>query len=132
MEVVLKRTKITKSILDQSVYASKESYIKDIEKILGWCMYKGNRLILLYDKHTSQILKLDYVDKLGYKKFEQELHTNFDWNSHKLYHIISIKYSRSNVEDRIFSSQDEKETNISLFMLKEFLKKVHEKGQIYI
>lgn len=68
MIVELKKTKLTKSIVDQSLRGS-ESLMWDRNdySILGWVMIKGMRLVLLYNHVTHQIVKLNWISDARFR-----------------------------------------------------------------
>jgi hypothetical protein len=55
MEVLLKKSKITSSVLAQTLIAS----ISDLKssKVLGWCVYKKHKYIVLYNSQTNELRK---------------------------------------------------------------------------
>lgn len=65
MEVILKRTKITKAIFSQIQVASLKSIKTNI--ILGYCIIKGEKWVLLYDEEEKNIKKYPQIYQV---KFE--------------------------------------------------------------
>ena len=53
MEVILKKSKITNSILGQTLIASMGNF--KTMKVLGWCYYKTNNWIVLYNEETNEL-----------------------------------------------------------------------------
>jgi hypothetical protein len=73
MEVELKKSKITKSIVDQSLIGSYSIfYNQEGYDVLGWCFIKNLRYVLLYKRLTNQIIKLPYVVHISDIKFYKE------------------------------------------------------------
>jgi hypothetical protein len=71
MEVLLKKTKITKSIINQSLPAPIDAFLRtDFHyDVLGWCMYNGKKIVLLYEKATNQVRTYFYTPSFG-KKYQ--------------------------------------------------------------
>lgn len=71
MEVILKKTKITKSIINQSLPAPIDAFLRtDFHyDVLGWCMYNDKKIVLLYEKATNQVRTYFYTPSFG-KKYQ--------------------------------------------------------------
>lgn len=136
MEVILKRTKITKSILEQSLLGNSSLYLGHQNyNVLGWCsVIKGkfrHNYILLYDKIYNTIVKLDYPNsKIIYEeeKEEQTLKKGLpyqDWYFPTYYYL---KLS----DIIIIRTLDKDSRDKSKLQLQKFLREVEQKGQIYL
>ncbi len=64
MEVEIKKVKLTKSIIDQSLYISYSELISNFDNydILGYVNIKHIRTVLLYDKVKNILKKMRFVD----------------------------------------------------------------------
>lgn len=135
MEVLLKKTKITKSILEQSLSGNNSLYLGHPNyEVLGWCsIIKGKfryNYILLYDKIVNTIVKLTYPNsKTIYEeeKAEQTVKngTYQDWYFPTYYYLKLSDTTIVRTLDR--NTRDE-----SKLKLQKFLREVEQKGQIYI
>lgn len=137
MDVILKKTKITKSIVSQSLRGNNSLFIdKKNYEILGWCVHKY-RYILLYSNETNQILKLPYIHNYDYSithKTEQTLKEGLpyqDWYFPTFYYLI-IRFYEFNSEHTIIRSLNESDVTNGVEKLKQFLDEVYQKGQIYL
>lgn len=143
MEVILKKTKITKSIIDQSLRGSYGlHYSWEGYDILGWVGIKRAkeyyRWTLLYKRNTQQIIKIPYIDsKTRVESFREGTQLS-DGNKGWIY--PSIKKIRISYPDKFSSWVNQQdypvETNEEMDEKFENLKKhileVNQKGQIYI
>lgn len=135
MEVLLKKTKITKSILEQSLSGNSSLYLGHPNyEVLGWCsIIKGkfrHNYILLYDKIDNTIVKLNYPNSK--KIYEEEKAeqtakngTYQDWYFPTYYYL---KLS----DTTIVRTLDKNTRDESKLKLQKFLREVEQKGQIYI
>lgn len=135
MEVLLKKTKITKSILEQSLFGHASLYIGHPNyDTLGWCRVKVGRnmrdYILIYCRATQVILKLNKYstysinEVIGSQQMAREGTVN-DWYFPLVY-ILKLDNTI------IFRTLEEKVFNESKVKLQKFLREVEQKGQIYI
>lgn len=62
MEVVLKRTKITKSIVSQLEFVP--SHLLSNYKVLGYCVLPKTKIVLLYDEVRNKLAKTSYKTKI--------------------------------------------------------------------
>lgn len=143
MEVVLKKSKITKSIIDQSLRGLYSLYYSwDGYEILGWVGIKKSkeyyRWTLLYKKATQQIIKIPYIDNESrikiVKKSKQLRDGNQGWIFPELLYIqISFPDRFSGFENhQDYPTETDEEMNDKFEKLKEHIRIVNEKGQIYI
>lgn len=139
MEVELKKTKITKSIVEQSLSGSYNLMHQNHNyDILGWCLIKKIRKVLLYNRLTNQILTLPYVKFFGDDiKIEEKGEQRSDGNGGWIYpNIKKIRIYFCDLSACTYISQDENQTfedmeNI-FTKVKDFYKQVNQKGQIYL
>jgi hypothetical protein len=135
MEVVLKRTKITKSIIEQSLHGNNSLYLGHPNyDVLGWCrVIKGkfrHNYILLYRKVDSTIVKLYYPNSKNIYEKEKEEQTaragTFDdWYFPTFYYL---EFG----EQVIIKTLDKEVRDKGKLELQQFLREVEQKGQIYI
>lgn len=64
MEVILKKTKISKSVMDQTTYSYNGMMLG---KVLGWCRIKGSAWIAIYHESEKILTKIRL-----YSNFEKE------------------------------------------------------------
>jgi hypothetical protein len=139
MEVILKRTKITKAIFGQIIRGKNSLFVQPGDfKILGWVLVnKGNtfyRSIILYNEAESKLLKLPFssVSKIKKEgKNRQESDGNGGYIFPKVY-FLKLYLPDYNQEITIFESKVEAELKEMETRLKLCLTEVCLKGQIYI
>lgn len=143
MDVVLKKVKVTKSVIAQSLLG--QNYLlfgHPNYDILGWCYFiagkNSRRYILLYDKADHVIVKLHYIKDADIEiisKGEQTRKPGVpyeDWYW-PTFHSLKIRaeVNRSN-EVTIAKSEELTDVEEKKEKLLSFLKEVNQKGQIYI
>jgi len=142
MEVLLKKAKITKSVIAQSLLGGYSLYLGHPNyEVLGWCNFidgkNSRRYILLYNKAESAIVKLHAVREGDFEiisKTEQTRRpgsTYDDWYF-PMFHtlIVILTINRTNVT--ICKKEDLASVEADRDKLKAFLREVYQKGQIYI
>ena len=142
MIVELKKTKITNSIVNQSLSASCRLYYDwENYNILGWCLIKSGkqliRFVLLQNIKTGQILKLVYfstVEDIKLKKENVQRGSNEEGFTFLSVYQISIYFYDVSRTIPILrqSEQTDKEMEDIVEKIKEFYNIVREKGQIYL
>ena len=144
MIVELKKTKITKSIVDQSLsgrYSLFYNYQNSCD-ILGWCMIKSKkgyiRYNLLYHRNDKQILKLPYIvnekkDIELYKEGVQRGSNEGGWVFPIVYKL-KVRWTDFNNSQVILEQTEETDEKMEkLFQeVKDFAHVVNQKGQIYL
>ena len=136
MEVQLKRTKITKSILDQSLVGHNRLYLGNPNyDILGWCsVLKGkfrHNYILLYCKLDSTLKKLHYPNTRNITEKEQDEQTRREGTPYDDWYFPTYYYlSLSDMV--IVKTRNKEERDSAKEQLQKFLREVEQKGQIYL
>jgi len=141
MEVILKKTKITKGIVEQSLLGSYTLiYSYHAYDLLGWCVYKNKRYFLLYHRDSKQISKLPYISQTSNhieKTFESKQFINpnntndYIWKSSiciKVYfqdHAYTFNYQQD------LNESDEHVEDVYT-NIKNLVKQIHIAGQIYL
>lgn len=141
MEVQLKKTKITKSIIKQSLPASLTVF-RNLNSIhvLGWCLLDGKKIVLLYNVITNQVMTARYTPFFGrkyqYLKKESVQRPNSEiggWD----YPEVLVLYIEGEDGERVLRL--EQEENMSdedmekiLAQARDYAKKIAIAGQIYI
>jgi hypothetical protein len=141
MEVLLKKTKITKSIINQSLPAPIDAFLRtDFHyDVLGWCMYNGKKIVLLYERATNQVRTYFYTPSFG-KKYQflerarvQRPDVNGGWVFPEVY-ILNILAEGERPAYR--HEQKESETDEKMKEMEEkamkYAVRVAQAGQIYI
>jgi len=139
MEVELKKTKITKSIVDQSLSGGYNLIYHNLHfDILGWCLIKNIRKVLLYNRLTNQIFTLPYAKFFGDDiRIEDAQEQRSDGKGGWVFPTIKkVKIYCCDLHNTITFSQDVSQTfedmeNI-FTKVKDFYKQVNQKGQIYL
>lgn len=121
MEVVLKKTKITSSILSQSEKATISDMIN--ETIIGWCVFKDNKYIVLYDSVKNLLYKYKFFNNLyeGSESFDGEFQGKF-----RLKVIVDFG------EDFYYQFDTKEELKAAEKLITSTKKTAIEKGQFYI
>ena len=136
MEVLLKRTKITKSILQQSLFGNSTLYLGHPNyEVLGWCsILKGKfryNYILLYNKEKNTIVKLSYPDSKNIYEDEKEEQTLKVGLPYRDWYFPTYYYLKLG-DIQIIRTLNKDFRDEGKIKLQEFLKDVEQKGQIYI
>jgi hypothetical protein len=119
IELILKKTKINSTILAQSLNCN----LIDLKEqtILGWCVYKNQKYIIVYFKETYVIKKYELFTSL--EEIEDITGAEYKFNFKVWYASERCHYyQRKSLELR----------NQSIEILKEAKFKATEKGQFYI
>lgn len=141
MEVLLKKTKITKSIINQSLSAPIDAFLRTdfYYDVLGWCMHNGKRIVLLYEKDTNQVRTYFYTPSFGkkYQFLEKAIVQRPDINGGWVFPEVYILKILSEDGRQIYKhEQGEKETDEDMKKMEEkamkHASKVSQSGQIYI
>ena len=140
MEVILKKTKITKSIVNQSLTGSYSLFLSwNNYDILGWCLMDGKykvRYILLYNRVKQTVVKLPYINNNDYEITSRN--EQLEGESRGCYRfpiVYRLQASFSDFNGRYTSliwSEEEKEVVEAKQVLTDFLREVNQKGQIYL
>lgn len=139
MVVELKKTKVTKSIVMQSLGANDERYFNHFNyDILGWCLINGKRnerLILLYDRIKNSIITLPCTSKLSEGEITSRGEQRDDGKGGYIFPTVYRLYiylPDLHKNKCILWSDDEKEVITKRDNLHKFLREVEQKGQIYL
>jgi hypothetical protein len=136
MEVILKRTKITKSILDQSLLGNSKLYLGHPNyDVLGWCsILKGKfryNYILLYDKASNTVVRLHYPNSKNIYEEEKGEQTLKEGLSYQDWHFPTYYYLKLS-DIQIVRTLDKDIREDAKIKLQKFLREVEQKGQIYV
>lgn len=141
MEVELKKTKITKSIVEQSLSGNYSIlYNWTNYDILGWCSTKSGkytvRKVLLYDRIRNSVVKWQYTSPSKITMIEESVQRD-DKNGGYIFPVLKkIKIPYEDLNNTLTLEQAEDETyedmEQKLKKIKEFYNIVNQKGQIYL
>lgn len=136
MEVILRKTKITKSIVDQSLPGNNRLYLGHPNyEVLGWCsMLKGKfryNYILLYDKAGNSVLKLNYPNSKNIYEEDKGEQTRKEGTFYDDYYYPTYYYLKLS-DTLIIRTLDKEGRDKGKVELQKFLREVEQKGQIYI
>lgn len=113
MEVKIKNLKITTSILNQTENIN-PFFVSEL-KVLGWCLHKEMKFIVLYDKESSTLKKIKY-----YTSVESS-------------DGLSIQLNRTNKDEtEVFYTSSLEENSKEMITLENVRIEAEEKGQFYI
>ena len=118
MEVLLKKTKITSSILAQCGGASIPELIN--YEVLGYCMWKGSKWIVLYYKEKSDLKKFPM-----FKDIEQ-----FETTPPRKPHYDIVLYDKSSFGS--YRTENNEEMAATVKQILQVADEAFEKGQFYI
>jgi hypothetical protein len=131
MEVVLRKSKITNSIIKQTVKASEEVLKSSDYEVLGWCNYLlGKHLykyILLYNQKTKDLKKYLFFGKL-----EKEYVNDYRGRDYYSPERFDLKVITPNFVDTIYTFQKEEERASFMKDLEVIKKRAEQQGQIYL
>lgn len=124
MEVILKKTKISNSILKQTVRATDIDFVNGI--VLGWCIYDKMKYIVCYREDIKTLFKYPM-----FKEIEYEILSNEN-NNHKFEgYLIKVRLGGNYVPfSYLIKTEIEKDVFIALF--EKAKKDAETKGQFYI
>ncbi|QTV05366.1 hypothetical protein [Faecalibacter bovis] len=118
VEVILKKTKISSTILKQTIKTTYSLSKNKNYEILGWCLYNNIKTAVFYNKNDNTIKKC-------------ELYTNIMIKDN----ILILKFQSKDNNDNYTKSKEYKDIN-QLNEDYENLKSIHkniiDKGQFYI
>jgi len=143
MLVELKKVKITKSVVDQSLLGSSYLYFGHPNyNILGWCVTrrKGSmlRYILLYDKLANTVVRLRHVVSVKDIMMEK---TNFQepvvggGYTYTTRYVIKVHcqdFNNTHIIRTQSPHESDKVMEEAFVHLRDFIKAVNSAGQIYI
>lgn len=142
MEVLLKKMKVTKSVIAQSLVGGSYLYVGHPNyEILGWCYFisgkNSRRYILLYCKTDNTIVKLHFVRKDEFEIVSKEEQTRrpgstFDDWYWPMFHSLNMNLESPRRTVTLFKKEDLASVEENKEKLKLFLEEVYSKGQIYI
>lgn len=94
VEVILKKTKITNSILKQALRSTETDF--KVGEILGWCVYNKEKYILCYRsdiKSLSKYLMFKDIINEGYQNMceKYQLKVSFGGNYMPLFYVSKTK-----------------------------------------
>ena len=136
MEVLLRKTKITKSIVDQSLLGTNKLYLGHPNyEVLGWCStlkgkYRYN-YILLYNKAGNTITRLNYPEYRNINEEEKGEQTLKEGLSYQDWYFPTYYYLKLS-DTVIIRTLDKEVRDKGKLELQKFLREVEQKGQIYI
>lgn len=140
MIVELKKTKITKSIVEQSLSADYGILYKDYT-VLGWCVLKlgkkSYRKSLVYNNSLNTILAFNYIEKASDIEIKNHIRQKSDNNGGWLYldeNKINIYYRDLNNIISYGQTESMSIEDMEKFFekLRDFCQLINEKGQIYL
>ena len=118
MEVILKKVKITNSILNQTVILSSTDELNKFE-VLGFCIVKTHKWIVLYNESTNELRKF-----LMFKEvIVDENHSTPFW----IKVIFPVTYRSA-----IYQGKNEEDCNEFIKSMNEIKHQAEIKGQFYI
>lgn len=141
MIVELKKTKITKSIVQQSLMGSYSLFYNwEGYDILGWCMIKSKhniRWTLLYKRISNQIIIFPYISNHKYLEIiEKSVQKSDPEGGYSFPLMLSIKVYCNDLNRTINILEQTTETKEEMEQMfekcKQFLIIVDQKGQIYL
>lgn len=140
MEVKLKKTKITKSILDQSFKGSWDLFYNwEGYDILGFCFYNKILTPILYKRVTNQVIVMDSlidIKQIELKKETVQIPDSNYKNSYlfPLKYRIYIHFPNYKYPIPIFTQNEESDEQVEDMVqkIKIFVNTLKSKGQFYI
>jgi hypothetical protein len=141
MEVQLRKTKITKSIIKQSLPASLTVFrnLNSID-VLGWCLLDGKKIVLLYNTITNQVMTARYTPFFGskyqYLKKESVQRPNTEaggWDYPEVY-VLYIDGEDGERVLRLEQNENMSDGDMEKILeeARDYARKIAQAGQIYI
>lgn len=131
MEVILKKTKITSSIIKQTVKASEKTLMNSDYEVLGWCNYFSGKYrykyILLYNSKTS-----DLKVYLFFGRLENEYINDYKGRDYYSPEKFNLKVITPNFVETVYTFEKEYDRDSLAKTLEEIKKLAEQKGQIYL
>jgi hypothetical protein len=121
MEILLKKTKITKAILEQIVstnYTECQEYSKNPDSILGWCIVKDVRWVIFYNQISNKVSKLPLY----------QIYKNDTGNGEFLLHC----WHNTRFIQKIYSFDTEEERDLRKTQFEKIAEMALTKGQFFI
>ena len=144
MIIELKKTKITKSIVDQSLHGKSNLFYKweNNYDILGWCMIKVKRgyirYNLLYHRVDNQIIKLPYIisETRDIELYKESVQRPLKDGGYEYPYVYKLKlrwvdFNNSQIILEQTTETDEKMQEL-FQKVKDFKHIIEQKGQIYL
>jgi len=121
MDVILKKSKITGAVITQSMLCKIDDLVDS--KIIGWCIFKTVKFIIIYFESQNIIKKFPLLYTLRIYPKDEENPESSKW-------IVSVNYSYQTRVDYLFDNEDQaKQTETKI---NEGKKIAVQKGQFYI
>ena len=118
MDVILKKSKITSSIMAQTMSAT-EPEIKKF-KAIGFCIWKKSKWIILYNEGTSEIRKLLMITDVIAEKARTDQQ-----------HYVKVSFG-VNWNPRFYACESEEESNELVEVFKEKKQYAIANGQFFL
>ena len=144
VQVELKMTKITKTILNQSAWVSYEKLNGYV--ILGWCLVGNQKIVISYNSDTNVLVKSKYYynieeSQINYDNVQTILlkmghEYYFDTDVQKDFigkYLVKMIWCNEKENERgqiLFDEMKEKDEYLDV--LRRYMKKVNELGKFYI
>lgn len=116
MELILKKTKLTSSILTQTVLASYAD-IKTFD-VIGWCVHKNHKRIVLYNHDTQELRKYPMI-----KDIKSEVYY--------MQHRTVIRFD-GNFNSAVYNTKDDEESQVIYNEFNKVRTDALTKGQFFI
>lgn len=131
MEVVLKKSKITNSIIKQTLSATEDVLKSADYKVLGWCNYvvgkNRYKYILLYNQKTSDLKKY-----LTFGSLKKVHYNEYIGRNHSTPEKFNLEIITPNFTTKIHTFEKEAERDSFAKDLEVLKKRAEELGQIYL
>lgn len=131
MEIILRKSKITSSIIKQTVKASEEVLKSSDYQVLGWCNYFSGKhaykYILLYNQQTKDLKKHLFFGKL------EKVYIN-DYRGRDYYtpEKFNLEIITPNFTTNVHTFDKEKDRDSFVKDLEIIKKRAEQQGQIYL
>jgi hypothetical protein len=126
MEVILKKTKISNSILKQCLRATDTDFVNGI--VLGWCIYQQLKYIVCYRQDTKSLSKYPMFKEIEFgENFKQEERYKNILDGY----WVNVKLG-GNYTPVTYSTKDEVEKDFFIACLTKAKNDAESKGQFFI
>lgn len=120
MEVILKKTKISNSILKQCLRATDTDFVNGV--ILGWCIFDKMRYIICYNESSKSLTKYPLFKEIDCEEFIKNDKKQFS---------IKVRLG-GNYMPISYITNEEIEKDVLISCLKKAKKEAEQKGQFFI
>lgn len=128
VEVVLKKVRLTKSILNQATIKQFDHINLDNYDVIGWYADGKKRFVVLYNSESNSLIRTIFIYKARLLT-EHETLREIPYDSQE----VGIKFHYSDrIEPQVEIYENLEEANKRINRINSFVQTISEKGQFYV